>query len=246
MSCNASADLLITIIIFYSIGIYGRFYRTFLLILHILYIQKVHSIKLNGSYSTEKMLLLAVEVVTITLLLSTMIWLTPTAITQAALAQTANNITCYGHTATIVGTESADIVGTLGDDVIVTLGAGRDRIHGLGGNDFICGGRGHNTIIGGTGDDIIDGGNGSDYLSGGTGDDRIIGGTGNDTLFGEDGNDRLDGGLGNDTFFGQDGDDFLFGDAIDGATDRRNIDSGDGGSEFDICVNVETVINCEG
>jgi Ca2+-binding RTX toxin-like protein len=186
--------------------------------------------KSNESYSFPEMLLIAAEVIMATLLLSTTISLTPTtAGTQAALAQTANNITCSGHTATLVRMESGDIVGTLSDDVIVTLGGGRDRIHARGGDDIICGGPGHNTIIGGTGDDLIDGGNGTDFLSGGIGDDQIIGG------------------LGNDILFGQDGDDFLFGNAIDGATgsSRRNIDSGDGGSEFDTCVNVETVTNCE-
>ncbi|HEX2304976.1 MAG TPA: hypothetical protein VHH33_01680, partial [Nitrososphaeraceae archaeon] len=102
------------------------------------------------------MLLLAVQVIAITLLLSTTTWLTlPAAITRAALAQTAIT-TCYGHTATIVGTpESENIVGTLSDDVIVTLGGG-DRVHGRGGNDIICGGPGTNTIIGGAGDDLID------------------------------------------------------------------------------------------
>jgi Ca2+-binding RTX toxin-like protein len=199
---------------------------------------------LNGSCLASKVLLLAVELTTITLLL-TMIWITSTSvIAQTALTQT-DNITCYGHIATIVRIESGDIVGTQGDDVIVTLGAGRDRIHGRGGDDIICGGRGHNTIIGGAGDDIIDGGAGTDFISGGTGDDRIIGGTANDTLFGEDGNDRLEAGAGNDALFGQDGDDFLFGDVIIGATGRRNIDSGDGGSGLDTCVRVETVVNCE-
>lgn len=59
------------------------------------------------------MLPLAVQVIAITLLLSTTTWLTPpAAITRAALAQTAIT-TCYGHTATIVGTpESENIVGT--------------------------------------------------------------------------------------------------------------------------------------
>jgi Ca2+-binding RTX toxin-like protein len=199
---------------------------------------------LKGSYSTSKMMLLAL-VVTSALLLSTMIWLQPTTITQAASAQTVT-ANCYGYNATIVGTPTSEnIVGTLSDDIIVTL-EGSDRVHGRGGNDIICSGSGHNTIIGGAGNDLIDGGNGSDFLSGGTGDDRIIGGIGSDILFGEYGDDRLEGGLGNDTLLGQADNDFLFGDAIDGATGRQNIDTGDGGSEFDSCVNVETVTNCEG
>jgi Ca2+-binding RTX toxin-like protein len=198
--------------------------------------------KLNECYSISKMLLLAVEVITAALLLSTTMWLTP-ATPQQASAQTA--ITCYGRTATIVGTpESDDIVGTQGQDIIVTLD-GRDRVYALDGDDIICGGSGLNTIIGGAGNDLIDGFNGTDLLSGGNDDDRIIGGAGSDALFGEDGNDRLDGGAGSDALFGEDGDDFLFGDAIDGGAGRGNPDSGDGGSGFDTCVDVETVTNCE-
>jgi Ca2+-binding RTX toxin-like protein len=198
--------------------------------------------KLNESHSISKMLLLMEGVITAALLLSITVWLIPAA-TQA-LAQT--SISCYGHTATIVGTsESEDIVGTPGQDVIATL-EGRDRVHALGGDDIICGGPGPNTIIGGAGDDLIDGFNGTDFLSGGDDNDHLIGGVGNDFLSGEDGNDRLDGGAGNDALFGEDGDDLLFGDAVDGGADRRNIDNGDGGSDFDMCVNVETVTNCEG
>jgi Ca2+-binding RTX toxin-like protein len=207
------------------------------------YAPKLCTRQLNESHSIPKMLLLAVEVITATSLISTTMWLTPAA--TPALAQTAI-ITCYGNTATIVGTpESEDIVGTQGQDVIVTLG-GRDRVLALGGDDIICGGPGQNTILGGAGDDLIDGFNGTDFLSGGNDNDRVIGGVGNDFLSGEDGDDRLDGGVGNDSLFGEDGDDFLFGDAIDGAAGRRNIDSGDGGPDFDMCADIETVTNCEG
>jgi Ca2+-binding RTX toxin-like protein len=195
---------------------------------------------LNDPYSISKMLLLAVGVIIATSPLSTTVWFTPAA-TQA-LAQTA--VICYGHVATIVGTPDSDvIVGTPGQDVIASLGKGS---RALGGDDIICSGPGHDTIIGGAGDDLIDGGNGRDLLSGGIGDDRIIGGAGNDTLFGEDGTDRLEGGAGNDTLFGEDGTDFLFGDPLGGGAGRRNIDKGDGGPDFDTCVDVETVTNCEG
>jgi hypothetical protein len=60
---------------------------------------------------------------------------------------------------------------------------------------------------------------------------------------GEDGNDIIDGGTGNDRLFGDDptndasGNDFL-----DGGT---NTDIGNGGPQFDTCVNVETETNCE-
>jgi hypothetical protein len=208
------------------------------------YVPKSYALgKLNESYSISKMLFLAVGVVSAALLLSITIWLTSAA-TQQALAQT--SISCYGQTATIVGTpEFEDIIGTQGQDVIVTLG-GSDRVNALGGDDIICGAPGPTTIIGGAGNDLIDGFAGNDFLSGGNDDDRIIGGAGNDTLFGEDGDDRLDAGAGNDTLFGQADNDFLFGDAVDGAIGRRNIDNGDGGQGFDTCANVETVTNCEG
>jgi Ca2+-binding RTX toxin-like protein len=177
---------------------------------------------LDESYSVPKMTLVMVVII-FTLLLSTALWFMPA---PSALAQTA--ITCYGFNATIVGSPGADhIVGTLGQDVIVTLG-GSDRVHALDGDDIICGGKGLDTFIGGSGNDLLDGGSGNDLLDGGIGDDRLIGGSDNDTLFGEDGNDDLYGGA-------------LFGGNIKG-----NIDNGDGGPDFDTCVDVKNVTNCEG
>jgi Ca2+-binding RTX toxin-like protein len=204
-------------------------------------VQKTYALtKLNKFYSDLKMRLIALGVISI-LLLSTTLWLTFTA--TEALAQF---FTCFGFTATIVGTpESDDIVGTDGRDIIVTL-EGRDRVYALGGNDIICGSSGPNTIVGGADDDLIDGSNGTDFISGGNGNDRLIGGAGNDFLFGEDGDDRLESGAGNDSLFGEDGDDILFGDVvIDTSADRRNIDNGDGGLGSDTCFNIDNVTNCE-
>jgi Ca2+-binding RTX toxin-like protein len=188
-----------------------------------IYSEKLSPDKLNKS-SVSKMPL-GLRLITAALLLLTTVWLIR-APTPTAWAQTA--ITCYGFNTTIVDTPaSEDIIGTQSHDVIVTL-EGRDRVYALGGDDIICGGRGNNVIIGGNGNDLL------------------FGGDGNDLLDGSNGNDRLDGGAGNDTLFGEDGDDHLFGDAQDYTfRGSRNIDSGDGGLGFDMCVRVANVINCE-
>ena len=181
--------------------------------------------------------------------------------------------TCEGETATIVGTPGNDnnIVGTSGRDVIAALG-GDDRVHALDGNDLVCGGEGNDVInggagndrlfgdepngggtgggtdriVGGIGNDFIDGGAGNDRLNGYTGNDRLhgsigsdelLGLTGNDRLFGENNDDRLDGGTGNDQLNGGAGNDRL-----DGGSDN---DNGNGGPNFDRCVRVESVTNCE-
>ncbi|MGH3657677.1 MAG: hypothetical protein ACRDUA_13565 [Micromonosporaceae bacterium] len=106
--------------------------------------------------------------------------------------------TCFGATATIVGTDGIDtLVGTSHRDVIVGLG-GNDVIYGSSGDDLLCGRAGADRIFGGRGDDRILGGPGSDYLSGWTGRDRIFGGSGDDRLRGGTGGDRGSGGPGLD------------------------------------------------
>jgi Ca2+-binding RTX toxin-like protein len=181
--------------------------------------------------------------------------------------------TCEGETATIVGTPGNDnnIVGTSGRDVIAALG-GDDRIRALDGNDLVCGGGGNDVIDGGQGNnrlfgdepneeegtagaDRIEGGTGSDFIDGGAGNDVLDGSTGNDEVHGSMGSDRLVGFTGNDQLFGEDNDDVLDGgsdndqlnggagnDVLDGGGD---IDNGDGGPNFDRCVRVETITNCE-
>ena len=95
--------------------------------------------------------------------------------------------TCFGQTATIVGTNNPEtITGTAGGDVIVALG-GNDTIYGAhsgGENDYICGSGG---------DDLIHGQGGDDYLNGGDGNDRLFGGTAyeGDLFVGGPGNDRF-------------------------------------------------------
>jgi Ca2+-binding RTX toxin-like protein len=97
--------------------------------------------------------------------------------------------TCFGETATIVGTALNNTInGTAGRDVIVALG-GADRINGLGGDDLICGGDGPDVINGGDGADRIDGGASPDDLNGGRGNDFLDGGLHNDSLRGDDGRD---------------------------------------------------------
>ncbi len=130
--------------------------------------------------------------------------------------------TCFGRTATIVGTAASEVInGTSGDDVIVGLG-GSDQIDGKGGNDIICGDSGNDILLGGSGNDVLLGGGGADRILGQSGNDRADGGSGNDTIEGHTGNDRLRGRSGADRLFGgggidliegDDGDDTLMGDA---------------------------------
>ena len=84
---------------------------------------------------------------------------------------------CYGRTATIIGTDEDDkIVGTPGDDVIKGH-KGDDVIKGKRGDDVLCGQRGDDRLFGGRGDDILIGGKDSDFLKGGAGKDQVFGGT---------------------------------------------------------------------
>jgi len=87
--------------------------------------------------------------------------------------------TCFGLTATIVGTAGDDVInGTAGADVIVGLD-GNDTIHGGGGNDTICGGNGNDSITGDAGSNQIDGGDGDDAMAGSATDaDTFVGGYG--------------------------------------------------------------------
>ena len=85
---------------------------------------------------------------------------------------------CFGKSATIVGTGTADrLHGTARADVIVARG-GDDHITGAAANDRVCGNRGDDTLVGGKGDDRIKGGPGQDSLSGRTGNDVLDGGSG--------------------------------------------------------------------
>ncbi len=101
------------------------------------------------------------------------------------VAEAADQPSCDGRLATIVGTSGRDdLVGTSGPDVIMGLG-GDDRIEGLDGDDRICGGRGADQIDGGAGDDRLHGekdriyadqggpGIAGDLLRGGPGDDLL-------------------------------------------------------------------------
>jgi Ca2+-binding RTX toxin-like protein len=149
--------------------------------------------KMHKKSSISK-LLLSLEVITATLL-STTVWLSaPAAI--PALAQTA--ATCNGVAATIVGSSgSDDIEGTPGRDVIATLG-GDDKIRAEGGNDLICGGLGNDDIRGDAGSDRVLGEAGNDIIRGETGNDQMNGGAGNDNIRGDEGTDSTNGGTGFD------------------------------------------------
>jgi beta-glucanase (GH16 family) len=115
------------------------------------------------------------------------------AIAALALTGTASaavSPTCFGHRATIVGTNGGDqLVGTPARDVIVA-GRGRDRVNARQGNDLVCGGPGLDELFLGRG---------ADKANSGRGNDRIEGGDGQDLLDGGRETDRLDGGAGRDT-----------------------------------------------
>ena len=121
---------------------------------------------------------------------------------------------CFGQSATIVGTASADtIYGTTGDDVIYA-GRGADVVLGepLDANDEPIG-AGNDLICGGPGNDPV--------LTGLNGDDRINGGDGDDNVGG-----RRE--LGSDVLQGNAGADFLR-DALDDS--GHNVFRGGGGSD---------------
>jgi beta-glucanase (GH16 family) len=115
------------------------------------------------------------------------------------MASPAASQTCFGKSATIVGTRGDDhLVGTARRDVIVA-GRGDDRVSARQGNDLVCGGPGLDDLFLGRGADKANGGWGADLVNGYAGDDRIKGGGGRDTLDGGEGTDLLDGGDGSDT-----------------------------------------------
>lgn len=162
--------------------------------------------------------------------------------------------TCFGETATIVGTPGRDtLIGTPGPDVIVGLD-GNDLIDGLAGDDLICGGPNQAVfqedehedpvlirsehLEGDEGNDRIDGGPGFDNIGGGDGDDRLYsgpgqgemdGGPGDDVLFAGDDGVRMSGGYGADVGYGGDGDDtWLDGIAIPGTARACTTDRSPG------------------
>jgi myo-inositol-hexaphosphate 3-phosphohydrolase len=175
----------------------------------------------------------------------------------------ATTYTCFGETATIVGTEGNDIIiGTEGKDVIVGLG-GVDDIKGRGGDDVICGGDGDDIIHGETGDDKINGDAGNDMLNGGEGNDIIFGGPDNDEingyldddeLYGDAGIDTLNGGPGHDTLNGGTEDDLLNGgegndelngndghDTLNGGEDVDELNGGPGNDILNGSSGVDTL-----
>lgn len=168
---------------------------------------------------------------------SLLTWIYSSAFSSSVYAQ---QETCDGLPATIIGTNGNDtITGTSGPDVIVGLG-GNDTISGMGGNDVICAGAGNDTVYGeseigtptfipGT-DDRIFGEGGSDLLIGDfrtlniplgvaavSSTDYIDGGEGADTIAGGfiDATNTVIGGTdlgsGNDTLLGGEGNDIIYG-----------------------------------
>ena len=104
--------------------------------------------------------------------------------TSAAVAPT-----CFGHRATIVGTDRADhLVGTPARDIIVS-GRGHDRVSAGQGNDLVCGGPGDDELFLGRGADKANSGRGKDQLDGRAGQDLLDGGRETDLLDGGAGRD---------------------------------------------------------
>lgn len=159
---------------------------------------------------------------------------------------TAQNLTCNGQAATLVGTSARDVLnGTPGDDVIVALG-GPDVIHGRGGSDTICAGYGADTVRGGVGADVIFGGPGVDLIFGGDGHDDIFGGPGNDRLQGNSGADVVSGGPGRDVVMGGRGIDVVSGGlGSDRVTGGGGLDQVDGGLGTDTCSDDDRTSRCE-
>lgn len=107
--------------------------------------------------------------------------------------------TCFGHKATIVGTNGDDhLVGTAARDIIVA-GRGHDRVNARRGNDLVCGGPGFDELFLGRGADKANAGRGADSVEGFRGNDHIEGRGGQDFLDGGGGTDFLDGGADRDT-----------------------------------------------
>lgn len=102
---------------------------------------------------------------------------------------------------------------------------GDDWMYGAGGDDVLSGGDGTDTLLGGDGDDALSGDDGDDMLYGGGGKDLLAGGAGRDSLQGEDGDDQLSGDLGDDNLSGGAGNDVL------GGQDGADSLSGDGGDD---------------
>ena len=112
-------------------------------------------------------------------------------------------VTCFGRTPTLIGTNGADtLTGTADSDVIVGLD-GDDTIDGGGGDDLICAGAGNDTVSGAAGADRIAGQGGRDALTGDGGKDRLVGGGGKDSLVGGSQRDLTVGGGGIDRCDGE-------------------------------------------
>ena len=142
--------------------------------------------------------------------------------------------TCFGKTATIVGSAGDDrLMGTAGDDVIVSLG-GRDVVEAKSGDDSICLGPGgdendylYEQAKGGRGRDRLSGGSEDDLLAGGGGRDALHGGIGRDTFFAGAGSDTASGGRGIDAFYDGEGADISRGGAGDDIIIVRSQYDGD-------------------
>jgi RTX calcium-binding nonapeptide repeat (4 copies) len=148
------------------------------------------------------------------------------ALAMAATGSARAKPTCFGKTATIVGSNGSNkISGTPRNDVIYA-GGGNDKIQTPSGpknngKDIICGGPGNDKIIGNADAEKISGGPGKDLVKSGNGNDLVVGDnenvSGNES--GKTGNDSLDSAGGKDFIVG---DNYARGDAKGASPDTQN------------------------
>ncbi len=102
---------------------------------------------------------------------------------SAAPAAASGTPKCFGHAATMVGTNGKDhFSGTSKRDVIVAKG-GNDKINGKQGDDLICAGSGDDVVHASEDANKMDGGSGDDWLDGRRGTGNVtIGGGGKDFI----------------------------------------------------------------
>jgi Ca2+-binding RTX toxin-like protein len=105
----------------------------------------------------------------------------------------------WSGSAQVLGPPPCSVLGGAGRERLSGT-SGPDYVYGGGGDDEIRTGRGRDVALGEAGADQIHGGADSDALGGGPGPDRLFGGAGSDVLYGGPGPDLLVGGGGSDAF----------------------------------------------
>jgi Ca2+-binding RTX toxin-like protein len=147
------------------------------------------------------------------------------------------------------GTDHPDVLkGDSGPNLFIPIW-GDDEVIGGSGTDMVDFDRLEDFILTGVTVDLVAGtatGAGSDTLDG---IEDVIGSEGPDTIKGDDGPNRLAGSSAGDVLEGRDGDDLLAGYLFQISPQDQfdTQDSGDGGPHIqgDVCLEIETTVNCE-